>query len=187
MPQLEEPMFRILTAQAKNLARMGSGVIMPGTTGQGENITLWGPAPDVIRLYDRPLRFIEGNALDNWERIITLAPVVDSPAGRVTGRNDRNFRYQIHFFVRLLDSEQAADRSAVLTGNRDASNPLAVKAHRLIYDFHHTFFDNIHLTGDDLCPTGLVDDADYTMAWDAGTEYPNTLFVADVSGSRSAW
>lgn len=183
--KLEEPMFRILRAQQANIARIATDLEVDGTDAEGNQVSLWGPRPDVIRLYDTPLRMFEDSALEQWERLITLNPVLDSDAGRVVGRSDRDVRYQVQFMVRLTEIEIARDRSATsVNGVRDS--PLAVKAHKLVYDFHHVFFDNHHLITDD-CAQGLVDDARYDMRWDPGMDWPYALFVADVAARRSGW
>jgi hypothetical protein len=183
--QLLEPMYRILKAQQANIARIATDLVLPGTTGQGTNIKLWGPAPDIVRLYDTPVRLIEAGALDNWERIVTLSPLEDSDApGRVIRRNDRNFRYQVTFLTRLTESEQATDHDYASSGGVKDSL-LAKKAHKFVYDWHHVFFDDLQLSDAD-CPI-LADDQMYRLLWDPGTEYPMALFVAEVTGTRSAW
>jgi len=184
--QPEEPMYLILKAQQANIARIASDLVLPGTDGQGNNIKLWGPQPTVIRLYDTPTRFVNATAMENWERIITLSPIEDTVAARVFQRNDRTFQYVVQFLTRLLDSEIDADRAEAVTDGVKASNPLAVKAHRLVYDWHHVFHDDLLLETAG-CPQGLIDDAGYTLQWDPGVEYPYALFIATVVGQRSAW
>lgn len=186
--QLEEPVYRILLAQQANIARITEGLVLEGTSGDGREIELWGPAPNLIRLYDKPIRFIERPVLENWERIITLAPVNDNDAGRFASRDDRSVTYQVNFLVRLTDSEQREDREA-LTQTPTAPisvGLLAPKAHRLLYDWHHVFFDNHHLITSD-CPQGLVDDASYGVEWEPTVEYPYSLFTAVVRCQRAAW
>jgi hypothetical protein len=184
--RLHEPMYLILQAQAENLARIQTGAVLAGTSGDGTQIELWGPEPNLIRLYDTPMNHIESAALENWERVITIMPLNSSPESRIIRRTDRSFRYRVNFLVRLTEREMIGDREQVLTGNRRPSNVLAEKAHRLIHDFHHCFFDNHHLVTDD-CPQGLVDDQDYNIVWEGGVEYPYALFTAEVTGSRSSW
>ena len=182
--QLLEPVYRILRAQQANIARITTDIEVDGTTGR-ETVLLWGPAPNVVRLYDTPLRFYQDAAIEAWERIITLNPVFDEDAGRIIGRNDRTVSYQVQFLVRLTEAEMAADRGTSTAGVL-ADAPLAEKAHKLIYDWHHVFHDDLHLETDD-CPQGLVDDATYRMRWDPGVEWPFALFVAEVTASRSGW
>lgn len=184
--QLDEPMYRILRAQAANIARIETDLILPGTDGQGNQIMLWGPRPDVIRLYDTPFRLFEDAALQNWERLVTLMPLLDEPIARITSRADRVFRYQVQFLVRLKDSEMTADRGQVSIDGMRTTNVLAQKAHKLIYDWHHVFHDNLLLPDDD-CAQGLVDDAGYIMSWEPGVEYPAALFTAEITGTRSAY
>lgn len=183
--RLDEPMYRVLKAQALNIARIDDQVVIPGTDGHGNQVQLHGPRPNVIRLYDTPLRLYEDAALMNWERIVTLMPLTDDTGSRLATRTDRTLRYQVQFLVRLLDSEIAADRvQASPKGLRD--NTLALKAHRLIYDWHHVFHDNMLLPDED-CEQGLVDDASYSLSWEPGVEYPGTLFSAEITATRSAW
>lgn len=189
----DEPLLRILKAQQANIARIDTDVLMPGTTGEGENIRLWGPQPDIIRLYDTPLRMFHAGAFQkSWQRVITIGPLTDENIGRVVGRVDRSFRYAIQFLVRLTEKEQQDDRDAIIKPSYsqppgvEAENPLAEKAHRLVYDFAHVFWDRLNLPVSG-CPQGLVDDATYRLTWEPGVEYPMALFVAEVVGTRSAW
>lgn len=184
--QPEEPMYLILKAQAANIARIQTDLVLPGTTGTGDQVKLWGPTPELVRLYDTPVRFVQADVLENWERIVTLAPIADVPTERFAARTDRSFQYMIHFLIRLLDSEIDADTQEVVTDGLKATNPLALKAHRFIFDFHHVFFDDQHLETVE-CTQGLVDDADYELRWDSNIEYPMALFTARVTGTRSAW
>lgn len=198
MPELLERTFQILKAQQANIARIVPGLVVDSTTGEGDPVTLWGPSPDVIRLYDRPLRFMEAAALSGWERIITIMPLGDSGVARALNRNDRIVKYQVQFLTRLTELEMANDRQAVMQGvgeNVPVLSPLAEKAHKLVWDFHHIFFSNLNLrpwdpvsnTVQEKCPQGLVDDADYDMSWDAGVDYPFCLFTAQVACQVSAW
>jgi hypothetical protein len=186
IPKPDEPMLRILEAQQANIARIETDLVVPGTTGDGSQIRLWGPRPDVIRLYDTPLAFVQAGVLQNWDAIISLMPLQDSSREQIINRNDRGFRYMVQFLVRLQDSEIGTDRAQAVVDGVKADNPLAAKAHRLVYDWHHVFHDNIHLETDE-CPQGLVDHAEYDMTWEPGVEYPMALFTAEVTGHRSAW
>lgn len=186
--RLNEPVYRVLRAQAANIQRINEGLVLAGTDGQGSQIELWGPQPNVIRLYDTPMRFYEDAALNAWERIITLMPVFDRTGARFTGRADRQIVYQVQFLVRLTDREMARDREVSSIEGIRPDNPLAEKAHRLVFDWHHVFHDNPFLAGlDEDCPNGLVDDASYDMAWEPGVLYPTSLFTATITATRSAW
>ena len=44
----DEPMLEVLKAQQANIARIATDLVLPGTTGQGDNIKLWGPAQDAV-------------------------------------------------------------------------------------------------------------------------------------------
>jgi len=186
MPALEEPIYQVLRAQQANIARIASGLVVSGTGGNGGAVTLWGATPNIVRLYDRPLRFAQDAAKEGWERIITLLPVVNDGADRIVGRNDRRAQYQVQMLVRLTQQEVTADRQQVVIGGVVDDNPLAAKMHRLLYDFHHVFFDN-HLLATDDCPNGLVDDAKYSLAWAADADYPMALVVATVLCEISAY
>lgn len=183
---LEEPMYRILRAQAANLQRIQTGVQLDGTDGNGNPIVLWGPMPDLIRLYDTPLAFVETQALESWERIITLTPAATGRESRIANRVDRTFQYTVSMLVRLSQREMDSERQQVLVGNRRVDNALAEKMHRLLYDFHHVFFDNIFLRTEE-CDVGLVDDADYDTTWEQAVEFPYSLVTMSVSGTRSSW
>lgn len=185
--QLEERMYLILKAQSENLATIATDLILPGTTPFGTQIKLWGPAPDLIRMYDTPLRFIQTGILEGWERLITLAPLTDNQRAAIVGRSDRDFRYQISVLVRLTEAEIESDRTNIVVGNLRADTPLARKAHRLIYDFHHVFHNNLSLSGTSVSTECLVSHSEYNMVWDPGVTYPNALFTAEVSGIVAGW
>lgn len=182
--QLEEPMYQILKAQQANIARIETGLVVEGTTGTGEEVILWGPTPDLIRLYDTPTRLVQADAMDAWERIVTLAPLEDNSEARIVHRDDRVYRYIVQFLIRLTVPEQEADHAEMVKGGVKPSNPLALKSHRLIYDWLHVFHDNLLLETAD-CPQGLVDTASYRLLWDPGIEYPSVMFAAEVTGSLS--
>lgn len=183
--QLNDPLYQIMVAQGNNIARIAEGLILEGTDGQGTQRELWGPRPDIIRLYDSPLRMNEDAALDAWQRIVTINPVNARGIARIVNRNDRSFMYQVQFLVRLTEREISADRTAKQGLQLDA--PLAVKAHKLLHDWHNVFFDDLHLETAD-CPQGLVDDAEYEVAWEPGAiQWPNVLFSVLVSGTRGGW
>lgn len=183
---LNERMYQILVAQQANIARIKADLILEGTTGNGDQILLNGPRPDLIRLHDQPLRFAQDSAIENWERLITLTPTHVRPAARITSRTDRDFGYQVQILVRLTDREQFSDREQLVQGGKRQENPLSEKLHRLLQDFHHVFFDDQHLVTDE-CPQGLVDDADYSIAFEPGVEYPMALVTLDVVGTAAAW
>lgn len=183
---LSEPFYRILLAQQANLARIQTGVVLEGTTGEGEQIELWGPKPDIIRLHDAPLRFAQDTVLENWERIITLGPLRNAPDARIVSRSDRFIGYQIQLLTRLTEAEIVADRSQVVQAGTRPMNPLSEKLHKLVYDFHHVFFDHHHLPTE-ACPNGLVDDQDYTLSFEPGIEYPLALVVIEVTAKVSGW
>lgn len=183
--QLEEPIYRILKAQQANIARIKAGLVLDGTDGAGNQIALWGPRPDLVRLWDHPLRFVETAKLKDWERIITLAPIRDSSGGRFAMREDRIIRYQIHFLVRLTEREQGADADSATIGV-ETESILAQKVHRLKYDFHHVFWDRWSLIDED-CPQGLLDHTGYTMDWAPEQQYPFAMMTAAVEGTRAAW
>lgn len=182
----EEPLYQIMRAQARNIQRIATGLLLNGTTAAGGPLVLHGPRPNVIRLYDKPMRMIEGGAKENWERIVTITPVADSSGARFAARNDRTFAYMVMFLLRLTEAEKAADHDDVLSDGLVTVNRLARKCHRTIYDWHLIFHDALHLLTDD-CPQGLVDDASYSLRWDVSVDYPQAMFVAEVRGTRSAW
>lgn len=183
--QLEEPMYRILTAQQQNIGRITPGLVVDGTTSSGDQVKLWSKTPNLIRLYDTPARIVHANAISNWETIITLNPISDTEAGKMANRDDRVFTYSVQFLVRLTTSEQEEDARQAVSGGIKAQNFLSVKAHRLVYDWHHIFHDDLHLMQSPGCT--LIDFASYNMQWDPGVEYPEALFIAQVTGERSGW
>jgi len=187
--EVEDPMYEILMAQAANVARIETGLVVDGTTGTGSQITLWGPTPNIVRLYDTPMRLIADNTLENWERIITLSPIADNEDGRVVQRNDRVLRYQVHFGVRLTQQEQEDDRVALFTanaaGNLRTESFLAKKAHRLIHDFAAVFADDLSLEASAGCH--LVDHSSFSLSWVTDIEYPMSVHVADVMAQVSGY
>lgn len=183
----DDIMLAVLEAQRDNMARIVTGLELPGTDGYGNNVALNGPAPDLVRLYDTPLRLIEGAALANWERLITLNPLLDQTAGRVVQRDDRTINYMMQVMVRLLPSEEAVDRVQVLSGDNSnirTTNPLATKAHNLLHDMRLAFFDNLFLTTI-ACPSGLVSDQSYSISWEPGVDYPYSMFTFEVTAEVS--
>lgn len=187
MTDLTEPIFDILDAQAANLARITTGLTLDGTNPAGGQVTLWGPRCDLIRLYDTPIRLINDKALENWERMVVLRPLTNDEAARVTSRNDRDVQYRIDVAVRLLESEIKQDRLNVLDVDRRwTTNPLAIKAHKLLYDIHHIFHDNLLLTTD-ACPNGLVDHQSYAVRWVVDYDYPFSVFSLIATARRSGW
>lgn len=183
--QLEEPIFLVLQAQRDNIARIATALELPGTTASGENVLLWGPQPNVIRLYDTPLRFVQDSKMGSWERIVTLYPVSEEEGARITSRVDKTIAYHIQFLIRLLESEVTTDREQVLADAVRTNNPLAQKVHRFLYDFHHVFRDDIQLETV-ACPQGLVDDSSYRLVWN-DVEYPQVVITAEVSATFIGW
>lgn len=183
--QLMDPVYRILVAQARNIERIATGLILPGTNGLGQPNELWGPSLDLIRLYSAPWDKIPESRLANWERTALLTATRDTGDARITQRNDRVVIYRVDFAVRLTLPEEQADERAVLTGAFDRIQPLAEKIHKLRQDWHLVFFDNHELITDD-CPQGLCDDAEYT--WElADVAYPVATMSATVTCQRSSW
>lgn len=188
--QLNEPNYRILKAQSLNLQRIATDLVLDGTDYKGDNIKLWGPRPDVIRLYDTPLRFVQDNLIANWERIITLTPLSDVEAARIVQRRDATVTYQIHVLVRLTDAEVNQDRLEVFADAVRTDSPLAIKAHKAVHDITRLLDDNMHLIGLDTeeptcANSGLVDHASYAVEWQPGVEYPESLFTITVTAERA--
>lgn len=177
--QLEEPLFRVLKAQQANLSRIKKDLLLPGTDWRGDNIRLWGPTPNVIRLYDTPLRFIEGDALSGWERILTLSPVGDRDRAAIVNRNDRTFTYHINCLVRLTPPEERTDRQQTLTNAVRALNPLAEKAHKLLFDIEHLLYDDENLS--DSAESCLVMHSTWRIIWEPNVMYPMNMFIVEVT------
>jgi hypothetical protein len=179
-PTLTDPDYLVMEAQQANIARIDSGVVLLGTDGNGDQIELFGPTPDLILMWDEPIRLIEDSVLQGWERIITIRPSTNNIVGANTARTDRVFLYTVFFLVRLNQQEISADRAKVVTDGVRARNSLAQKVHKLKQDFHHVFYDNLNLITDD-CPSGVVNHAQYNLRYSQDLSYPQALFMADIS------
>lgn len=175
-----------MRAQAENLARIDTGLEVERPDGEGNLIELHGPQLDIIRLYDRPIRFIEDDVLADWHRIATIEPLAVGSDARVFGRADANFAYKVSFLVRLDEVEQAKDLESFMVDRREHVNPLAERVHKLLSDFHHVFHDRLELQTED-CPSGIVDHQTCSTTFDQSVVYPYALFVATVAGKVSAW
>ena len=185
IPKPEEPMYQILEAQQQNIARIEPDLVLPGTSASGDQVKLHSKKPNLIRLYDTPTRIVQASALEKWETIITLTPMELLEDGKITNRNDRIFKYLVIFLVQLTPAEQSADATQMVSGGIKSENYLSIKAHRLAYDWHHIFHDDLHLMESPGCT--LIDTAGYNLRWDPGVEYPMSMFVAEVTGQRSGW
>lgn len=183
-----ERFFDILEAQKQNIARIETDLVLNGTDSEGNQIKLYGPAPTLVRTFDDPLRFTQDDALENWERIITLVDNTDAQDDRIVRRNDRFLSYQIQCLVRLLPSEVQADRAAIVQNSvRQSTNPLGVKRAKLKHDIVAVLFDNMHLATPE-CPQGLVDDVAYRYEnVSPTTEYPQSMFVITVTCRATAY
>lgn len=184
--QTMDPVFRVLNAQQRNIARIATDLILPGTDGQGNQIALHGPRPTLIRLYDQPLRLAQQAVLDNWERIITLMPLQNTGSDAIVSRNDRIIRYVVHALVRLTEKEIRDDHNRVAEGGIMPESVLAGKMMRLAYDLHHVFYDDLDLAQQNGgCP--MVTHASYECAWDQEVAYPQAMFAMAVTARVDAY
>lgn len=169
-----DPTFRVMAAQANNLARIVEGLEVNGASLEGRH-TLIGPAPAIIKLHDTPTRLFENQRFLEHDRMFTLAPLLDGPTDRSMGRKGRQIAYIVMGVVQLTRAEQQQD-----VEEKGADNLLARKADALSWDFRCIFNDNIHLTSDQ-CPNGLVDDSDFSIEWSQQVTYPRAVFIATVT------
>lgn len=175
--RFHDPLHRAMDAQATNLGRLGSGETLDGTDNEGQPKVLTCPAPNIIRLWDTPLRMLASAVHAGLERALTIHPAMDDELGRIVQRKDREYEYWIHGVVRLTRDEEQADAAA---GGTD--NPLALKVDHLLHDVKLLVDDNNLLITDD-CPSGLVSSAFYGVRYNPkDVQYPTAMFILVVRG-----
>lgn len=186
----EERMHRILLAQADNLGRIVSERFVEGGSGSPAmpSRQLYGPTPDLIRLYDEPLRLVESAQLTGWERVVTISPVSVDPDARFVNRVDRKVVYVVAALIALTEKEKLADAQQIVDRSKAKrpDNPVSEKLARFLADFRSVFFENMLLSTAD-CPNGLVDNGDYSTRYHLDVPYPFAAATMTVRAQAANW
>lgn len=169
-------LLKVVAGQAANLERIEPGLVLDGTTNDGDQIVLVGPKPGIIQLDSTPPIIKDRKVRENKDYVITLAPLRDDTRDRIVGRDGRDIQYAVYLLVMLTEEEEKLDKSENGTHMR-----LERKVDAVLHDFQAVFFDDLHLQRN--CAGGLVDDATYSVDWSQEVVYPGRLLIVTVGST----